>query len=110
MKKVFISHPFADDPIGNRRRADKLCKRIAQNEKFIPISPLHLFGFLEDDARREDIMEVCFDLMDMCEEVWVFYYDEMSNGQVREYQYAYKNDMEIRRKVLQHSIKTNRKI
>jgi len=73
-KWVFVSHPFANAPAENRRRVDVICKEIAKDGRYLPISPLHLFSFYdtEDPCLREQILEVCFKLIKMCDEVWVF--------------------------------------
>lgn len=70
MKRIFISHPFADDPIGNKVKVDSICKNIEKNT--IPISPLHLFSFMENDNSREEIIKICYQLIDICDEVWIY--------------------------------------
>lgn len=74
MRRVFISHPFALDPDGNRRSADKICRDIiSKNNDILPISPLHLFSYLDDEkGKRESIVQVCYRLIDICDEVWVY--------------------------------------
>ena len=71
MKRVFISHPFSSDPEGNRVRVDIICHDLVK-QGILPISPLHLFSFMEDDLQREEILQVCFRLIDICDEVWVY--------------------------------------
>ena len=70
MKRIFISHPFADDPVGNKIKVDSICKNIGGD--IIPVSPLHLFSFMENDDYREEIINICRDLIGMCDEVWVY--------------------------------------
>ena len=72
MKWVFISHPYKDDPKGNKKRVDTICMELAEKDDILPISPLHLFSFMEDDLQREEILHVCFRLIDICDEVWVY--------------------------------------
>ena len=73
IKRVFISHPFKDDPEGNRKKVEKICKEIIEEDDFIlPISPLHCFSFLKDDDKRNDIMSVCYDLIMISDEVWLY--------------------------------------
>jgi len=72
MKRVFISHPYKDSPGDNKKRADSICKELAKGKNVLPISPLHLFSFMEDDLQREEILQVCFRLIDICDEVWVY--------------------------------------
>ena len=45
MKRVFISHPYKDDPKGNKKRMDTICREL---------------------ARKGDI------LIDICDEVWIY--------------------------------------
>lgn len=86
MVRVFVSHPLSGDFEGNRARVNRICKRIAESGR-LPISPLHLFSFYdsEDDELREAIMQVCFRLIDICDEVWVY---GDSDGCRREAAYA----------------------
>ena len=84
VKRVFISHPFSSDPEGNRVRVDIICHDLAK-QGILPISPLHLFSFMEDDLQREEILQVCFRLIDICDEVWVY---GDSEGCRREAKYA----------------------
>lgn len=65
-KYVFISHPYSNDPKGNKRKVEDICKYL-KNKGMIPISPLHLFAFYEgDEGSRDKIMEYCYHLMDKC--------------------------------------------
>ena len=70
-KYAFISHPFANDPEGNRKKVDKVCKYWAK-KGVIPISPLHMFSFYEDDSNREKILDICYKLIDIADVVFVY--------------------------------------
>lgn len=72
MKRVFISHPYKDNPQENKKHVDSICRELAQNKNILPISPLHLFSFIEDDCQREEILKVCLRLIDICDEVWIY--------------------------------------
>ena len=63
-KYAFISHPFANNPEGNRKKVDKICKYWVK-KGVIPISPLHMFSFYEDDSDREKILNICYKLIDI---------------------------------------------
>jgi len=84
VKRVFISHPFSSDPEGNRVRVDIICHDLVK-QGILPISPLHLFSFMEDDLQREEILQTCFRLIDICDEVWIY---GDSEGCKREAEYA----------------------
>jgi hypothetical protein len=85
MRWVFISHPYKDDPKGNKKRVDTICRGLAEKDDILPISPLHLFSFMKDDSNREEILQVCFRLIDICDEVWIY---GDSEGCRREAKYA----------------------
>ena len=72
MKRVFISHPYKDDPERNKKRVDNICRELAERDDILLISPLHLFSFMENDDNREEILQVCFRLIDICDEVWIY--------------------------------------
>jgi nucleoside 2-deoxyribosyltransferase len=82
--KVFVSHPFADNPIENRKKVDKICKDLVK-QGFIPISPLHLFSFYENDSDREEILQFCYELIDICDIVHIY---GTSEGCMKEHGYA----------------------
>lgn len=73
MKKIFVSHPLNGDFEGNRKKVDIICKYLIR-QGLLPISPLHLFQFLDEETPelRKVIMEVCYRLIDMCDEVWIY--------------------------------------
>ena len=85
MRRVFISHPYKDDPKGNKKLADTICRELEERGDILPISPLHLFSFMENDDKREEILQVCFKIIDICDEVWVY---GDSEGCRREAKYA----------------------
>lgn len=88
MKKVFISHPLNGDFEGNRKKANIICKYIIR-QGYLPISPLHSFLFIDEETPelRSEIMSVCYRLIDISDEVWVY---GDSEGCRLEKQYAEK--------------------
>ncbi len=92
MKKVFISYPYADDPVANKKRVDKVCKLLVERGDILPISPLHLFSFMENDNNRELVIEVCYRLIDICDEIWVY---GDSDGCRKEREYATKKNKKV---------------
>lgn len=71
---AFISHPYQDNPEENKKKNEAICKQILnENPDVIPISPLSLFSFINEDTEiRDDIMNVCFKLIDLCDEFWSY--------------------------------------
>lgn len=93
MRRIFVSHPLTGDLKGNRKKADKICRYIVR-KGFLPISPLHLFSFIDEetDELRERIMEVCYKLIDLSDEVWIYGDSEGCN---LEREYAKKKGKKI---------------
>ena len=91
MKRAFISHPYADDPLLNKNLVNLIVNELLRSkDNVIPISPLHLFWFLNGDCGcRPVIMDTCYKLIDMCELVYFYVYEnEFSPGQEKEYNHA----------------------
>lgn len=85
-RKVFVSHPLSGNLEDNRKSADKICRQLYQ-EGLLPISPIHLFAFIDEETPelRDDIMRICFRLIDISDEVAVY---GLSNGCRTEKAYA----------------------
>ena len=79
-----------------RKQNDYICRNLPDD--ILPISPVKMFEFEDDDSRREEILQVCFDLIDMCDEAWFYMYGNyrsvagyLSEGQAKEYDYICNN-------------------
>jgi nucleoside 2-deoxyribosyltransferase len=70
-KYAFISHPYAGNPTQNKIKVDKVCKYWVK-KGVIPISPLHMFSFYEDDSNREKILNICYKLIDIVDAVFIY--------------------------------------
>ncbi len=72
MKRIFISHPLYSegDVAENMCDVDLICRGLAA-EGHLPISPLHMFGFLDTEtpSQRAEILRVCRMLVSMCHEL-----------------------------------------
>lgn len=99
MKKVFISHPYADNPVENRAKVDMLCKKVAATENVLPVSPIHLFSFIsehDEENYRDNIMEYCKHMIADCDVVRIYVYNyRISEGQHEELMYAIRAGKEI---------------
>ena len=80
---VYICSPYRSDPRMNVLRARRYC-RFAVGKGRIPIAP-HLFfpQFLSESAERETAFRMNFELLKLCDEIWVFG-DVLSEGMVLE--------------------------
>lgn len=89
---VYISHPYTDDTITQEKanRSDSIRDGIAVlREDLIPVNPLTVFGFLTPkqleahrhiDLERKDIMVACFELLRMCDAIYLHPSWEDSEG------------------------------
>lgn len=76
MKRVFISHPYASNPQGNKEKVDKICKEVLKMG-YLPISPLHMFGYMEDDEYRQEVLKSCYDTINyIADDFWMFGYSD----------------------------------
>jgi Domain of unknown function (DUF4406) len=72
MHKVYICHPFRDDQRGNITIVKDLC-RMLFNEGSFPIAPhIYLPQFVSEKYERQQAMEMCLELVELCDEVRVF--------------------------------------
>lgn len=89
MKKVYICSPLKGDIQGNIERARKYCREALLNDGCIPIAPHTYFTQFLDDTNaieRTIGMECGIELLDMCDELWVFG-DTISEGMRAEIDY-----------------------
>lgn len=57
---------------GNRKAVTEICMEVI-DKGYLPISPINMFDFIQDEKDlRDDILQVCYDLIDICDEVWVY--------------------------------------
>ena len=75
MKRIFVSHPLYSegDVAENMKKVDFICRDILEGGH-LPISPLHLFGFMDEETPelREEILGVCQSMIEVCDELWSY--------------------------------------
>lgn len=110
-RRIFISHPLECNFGLNRKLIDVLVNRyldefnnmgfkpdnpiqLYSKQKIVFMSPLHGFMYFKKiiPEFREIIMQMCFDMIDICDEVWVA---GTTEGCKAEAMYAYKRDMPV---------------
>lgn len=94
-QNVFVSHPYADDPAGNIKKADLACKLL--QEKYpdhLILSPLHAFSYLDDDSQRDRIMAACKNwIEDSATKIFISL--GLSRGCIQELKWAQNADLPI---------------
>lgn len=70
--RIYISHPYGGQP-ENKHRVEEVIKRISKRYPEITfISPIHCFGFMYDDVDYQTGLNWCLELLNACDEMWVF--------------------------------------
>jgi len=84
---VYICSPYRDNPRVNVMRARNYCKFAVEQGK-LPIAP-HLYfpQFLSESTERDKAMQMNFELLRLCDEVWVFG-DNITEGMAAEISHA----------------------
>ncbi len=71
-KRVYISHPYKNEE-KNKAAVEEIIKQLIKDyPKHTFISPIHTFGFLYDSTEYTEGLEMCLQLLDMCDEMWVY--------------------------------------
>lgn len=88
--RVFVCSRYAGDVVRNIETAEKLCRMVAL-AGHVPFAPHLLYTrFLNDDdpAELEHGISLGLRFMDVCDEVWVYTGDGISDGMRREIEHA----------------------
>jgi len=94
-RRVYVCHPFADDPEGNVQRVREICRALADSG-FLPIAPqVYLPQFIDEDSERAQALSLCLELVGACDEVRA-YGDRISAGMRREIEYAEARGIPVR--------------
>jgi len=71
-RRVYVCHPFSDDPEGNAERVAEICKALTDSG-FVPIAPqLYLPRFVDEATERDRALRLGIDLLDGCDELRVY--------------------------------------
>ncbi len=82
-RRVYVCHPFANDPAANIERV-RLISRQLLDDGLMPVAPhLYLPQLVDEDSEREHALRLCLDLLATCDEVRV-YGDRVTEGMERE--------------------------
>lgn len=93
-RRVYVCHPFGDDPAGNAQVIRRLCRQLLDQDE-VPVAPqLYLPEFLDEEVERERALEVCLELIGTCDELRVFG-GRITPGMQRELLHARASGMRI---------------
>ena len=70
--KIYISHPYGSK-VENKEKIEKIIRDlIFEKPQHTYVSPVHCFGFLYEEVEYDIGIRYCLDLLDACDEMWVF--------------------------------------
>lgn len=71
-RRVYVCHPYADDPEGNTERVRELTRALIDSG-YLPIAPqLYFPQLLDESTERERALALCLELVGACDEVRVY--------------------------------------
>lgn len=95
MKRVYVAHPFKGDD-KNREKVEELIKGfVKEDSDTLYVSPLHATGFLYNEMSYENGMDHCFELLGLCDELWLCGDWRSSKGCNMEYAFALGRGIDI---------------
>lgn len=69
---IYISHPYGGKE-ENKEHVETIIKQLVwEHPNHLFISPIHALGFLYRDVEYKVGLNWCLELLDMCDEMWVF--------------------------------------
>lgn len=71
-KMIYVSHAFGNNPKNAEKVAEILIRLHTRFPEYIFISPIHNYGIFYDKLSYLDGLKMCLDLLDRCDECWVF--------------------------------------
>jgi DNA polymerase-3 subunit epsilon len=82
-RRVYVCHPFADDPAGNVERVRVISRQLL-DEGLMPVAAhLYLPQLVDEGSERERALGLCVELLGTCDEVRV-YGERVTEGMERE--------------------------
>ena len=72
MKKIYVAHSYRGLR-SNYQAITHICRNLVKMG-VLPISPIHAFGFLHDNIKKERLkaLEFCCELVETADELWLF--------------------------------------
>lgn len=88
---IYISHPYGGNE-ENKARVEEIIKDLVERyPQNTYISPIHTFSFMYDSVPYEQGLDMCIELLKICDIVYVYGDWETSKGCVAEVEYCKRN-------------------
>ena len=79
MKKIYIAHPLrgggtdvAKIHANEESIRSIMCGLAAEEPDMLLFSPIHAFGYLDPLGPHEWVMKQCLEMVELCDELWVY--------------------------------------
>lgn len=96
-KKIYISHGYGGLEENKRDIEEKVKKLVKEYPNYVFISPVHTFSYLYDVYPYDTGIDICIELLKMCNEMWII--DENfvnSKGVMVEREYCLSNEIPVK--------------
>ena len=96
-KKIYISHSYSGLKENKRDIEYKVKRLVKEYPNYVFISPAHTFGYLYDSYPYHIGIDLCIELLKMCDEMWIV--DENfvnSKGVMVEREYCLNHNVPVR--------------
>lgn len=70
-KKIYISHSYSGLKENKRDIEYKVKRLVKEYPNYVFISPVHTFGYLYDSCPYDTGIDLCIELLKMCDEMWI---------------------------------------
>lgn len=88
---IYLSHPYGGKPENKASIEAIITRLIKEHPEHTYISPVHTFGFMYDLVDYQAGLDMCLDLLNACEYMYVYGNHKDSRGCTAEIKYAQEN-------------------
>ncbi len=77
--KVYVAHPY-EGKEENKKKVEKFIKKHSKEIGATFISPIHSFGFMYNDIDYEKGIDMCLDLLEICDAIIIPKFEKIKNS------------------------------
>lgn len=89
---IYISHPYGGREDNKEEIEQIMHQLVKSNPQHTYVSPVHTFGYMYNTVSYQQGLEMCLDLLEVCDMMFVFGDYECSQGCNAEIQYCEIHD------------------
>lgn len=77
MKLIYVAHPLRNDVQVNMKRIEDIMQQLTAYDNQVRdginyFSPLHAYSFIDPSGPQEWVMDRCLDMVERCDELWLY--------------------------------------